>query len=142
MTPLTPAAAILLVGGLANLAFSTLAGFMLYWIRLRDVSVRPPRYAHITHTSATTNGLLLIALSVVVVHSGFTEPVMVGLAVAEVIATVLSDARNVLSWHHRLDDGIADIPETNRRLRGLGNVIHLVVITALLYGVTRTAVGI
>jgi uncharacterized iron-regulated membrane protein len=142
VTALTPAAAILLVGGLANLAFSTLAGFMLYWIRLRDVSVPQPRYAHITHTSATTNGLLLIALSVAVVHSGFSEPVMIGLAVAEVIATMLSDARNVLSWHQRLGDGIADIPETGRRLRGLGNVIHLVVIFALLYGVTRTALGI
>jgi len=48
VTPLTPAAAILLVGGLANLAFSTLAGFMLYWIRLRDVSVAQPRYAAVT----------------------------------------------------------------------------------------------
>jgi hypothetical protein len=142
VTPLAPAAAILLVGGLANLAFSTFAGFTLYWIRMRDVTVPPPRYAHITHTSATTNGLLLIALSVAVVHSGFTEPVMIALAVAEVIATVLSDARNVLSWHQRIGDGFADIPESERRLRGLGNVIHLVVITALLYGVTRTALGI
>jgi uncharacterized iron-regulated membrane protein len=142
VTVLTPASAILLVGGLAILAFSTLAGFVLYWVRLRDVHLPPPRYALITHTSATTNGLVLIALSVAIVHSGFTEPITIGLAVAEVVASVLADARNVLAWHRRLDDGFADVPETMRRLRGLGNVVHFVVISALLYGVTRTVLGV
>ena len=143
MTALTPAAAILLVGGLANLAFSTLAGFVLYWIRLRDVAVPPPRYALITHTSATTNGLVLIALSVAIVHSGFTEPIddrprHGGGRSRRCCRTPATCS----AWHQRLDDGFAGVPETERRLRGLGNVIHFVVISALLYGVTRTALGI
>lgn len=139
---MTAAEAILLVAGLVNLTFSTLAGFALYWIRLRDVTVPPPHYAPITHTSATTGGLLLIALSVGIVHTGFTDPINVLLAVLEVLAVALADVRNVRLWRARVEDGMADVSETMRRVRGLGNVIHFVVISALLYGVSRTALGI
>lgn len=139
---MTAAQSVLLVAGLANLTFSTLAGFALYWLRSRDVFAAQPLYAAITHTSATTGGLLLIALSVVIVHTGFTEPVNVLLAVLEAAAVLLSNVRNVVSWYQRIDDGMADISETRRRLRGLGNVIHFLVISSLLYGVTRTALGI
>jgi hypothetical protein len=139
---MTTAQAVLLTAGLANLTFSTLAGFALYWIRLRDVTTLPPRYALITHTSATTGGLLLIALSVAIVHTGFTEPINLLLAALEAAAVALSDVRNVLSWYKRLEDGMAEVSETSRRLRGLGNVIQFVVMSALLYGVGRTALGI
>jgi hypothetical protein len=138
----TPGQAILLVGGLANLTFSTLAGFALYWLRMRDVSRPPPRYALITHTSATTGGLVLIALSVAIVHTGFTEPINVLLAVGEVAAVVLIDVRNIVSWGDRIEDGMADVSETRRRLRGFANILHFVVISALTYGVARTALGI
>lgn len=139
---MTEAQAVLLIGGLANLTFSSLAGFAVYWLRLRDPLTPPPPFAPITHTSATTGGLLLIALSMAVVHSGFTDPINLGLAAAEVLAVALSDVRNVINWRRGIVDGIADLPEVGRRLRGLGNVIHFGVITALLYGVTRTALGI
>jgi hypothetical protein len=95
-----------------------------------------------TGSGCATNGLVLIALSVAIVHSGFSDPINLLLALLEVTATVLSDARNVLSWRMRLQDGMADIPERGRRLRGLGNVIHFVVVSALLYGVTRTSLGL
>jgi hypothetical protein len=34
------------------------------------------------------------------------------------------------------------VTDVHRRLRGLANVVNLVVVTALLYGVGRTALGI
>lgn len=139
---MTGSQAVLLVGGLASLAFATVAGFALYWIRLRDVLTPPPRYALITHTSATTGGLVLIALSVVIVHSGFTEPINLLLAGFEILAVGLTNVRNVMSWRSRIDDGMADVPERARRIRGLVNVASFVVMSALLYGVTRTALGI
>lgn len=139
---MTSAQALLLAGGLASLAFATLSSFALYWIRLRDVLIPPPRYALITHTSATTSGLVLIALSVVIVHSGFTESINLLLAGSEILAVALTTARNVVSWRARIEDGMADIPEQARRIRGLVNVISFVVMSALLYGVIRTGLGI
>ncbi len=139
---LSAAQAVLLVGGLASLAFATVAGFALYWIRLRDVLTPPPPYALITHTSATTGGLVLIALSVVIAHSGFTEQINVVLASAQLLAVALTNVRNIMNWRSRIHDGMAEVPERARRVRGLGNVLSFVVMSALLYGVTRTALGI
>jgi hypothetical protein len=139
---LTAAQAVLLVGGLASLTFATVTGFALYWIRLRDVLRPPPRYALITHTSALTNGILLIALAVAVPYSGFTDQINLLLAGAELVAVVLSGLRNVMSWRAGIEDGMADVAEQARRVRGVGNVINFVVMSALLYGVTRTALGI
>jgi hypothetical protein len=139
---LSPAAAILMVGGLASLTFAALAGFGLYWIRVDDVTRQPPRYALVTHTSAITHGLVLIALAVVIPYSGLNEPIQVGLAGAEVAVTVAVAVRNVMAWRDGITDGFADVSDPHRRLRGLANVVNLVVVTALLYGVIRTALGI
>jgi hypothetical protein len=139
---LSPAAAILMVGGLASLTFAALAGFALYWIRVDDVTREPPRYALITHTSAITHGLLLIALAVVIPYSGLTENIQVGLAAAEVLVAIAVAVRNAMAWRDGITDGFADVADVHRRLRGLANVVNLVVVTALLYGVGRTALGI
>jgi cytochrome b561 len=138
----TIAQSILLIGSLASLVFATTAGFTLYWVRLRNVALPPPRYALITHMSAVTGALVLIALFVAMPYSGFTEGINVTLAVAEVVVVAASSVRNVWSWRLQLVDGMAEVDERSRRLRGLGNVVHFVVASSLLYGVTRTALGI
>ena len=43
--------AILIMGGMFNLMFSTIAAFLLYWVRLRNPGERVPHYGLITHTS-------------------------------------------------------------------------------------------
>jgi hypothetical protein len=136
------AQAVLIVGGMANLFYSTLAAYSLYWVRLRSPLVPPPRYGLISHTSAVTNGLLLLGLSIAIAHTGFAPYVNIGLAGAEVVATVASNGRNLLSWHDGHVDGFSEVSPLRRRLRGLGNMLHLVVMSAVLYGVTRSALGI
>ncbi len=132
----------LMVGGLFNLFFSTLAAFSLYWVRLRDPSKPAPHYGVITHTSSVTNGLLLLGLSIAIEQTHFTPAINMGLAMAEIFATLLSNGRNLWLWHEGLDDGFAQVSNWRLRLRGLGNVIHLVVISAIFYGVVRTVLGI
>ena len=132
----------LIIGGLFNLFFSTLAAFSLYWVRLRDPSKPAPHYGVITHTSSVTNGLLLLALATVIDRTPFIPAIATGFAIAETIATLLSNGRNLWLWHEGLTDGFAQVPEWRLRLRGLGNIIHLVVIGSILYGVIRTVLGI
>ena len=132
----------LMIGGLFNLFFSTLAAFSLYWVRLRDPSKPAPHYGVITHTSSVTNGLLLLGLATVIDRTPFIPAITTGFAVAETIVTLLTNGRNLWLWHDGVTDGFAQVPEWRLRLRGLGNMIHLVVIGSILYGVMRTVLGI
>lgn len=132
----------LVIGGLFSLFFSTLAAFSLYWIRLRDPARPAPHYGVITHTSSVTNGVLLLALATVINNTPFPPAINTGFAIAEVVATLLSNGRNLWLWHEGVTDGFAQVSEWRVRLRGLGNIIHLVVIGSILYGLVRTVLGI
>ena len=80
----------LIIGGLFNLFFSTLAAFSLYWVRLRDPSKPAPHYGVITHTSSVTNGLVLLALATVIDHTPFI-PAITLYKGAITLITVLSN---------------------------------------------------
>jgi hypothetical protein len=138
---MSAAQTVLIVGGMFNLFFSTLAAFSLYWARLRNPMAPAPHYGVIAHTSSITNGVLLLALVVAIEHTSFTPTINTGLALAEVLATLLSDGRNLLFWYEGIDDGFSQTAEWRRRLRGLTNMINLVVMSAIFYGVTRTVLG-
>lgn len=142
MTTLTTPQAILIIGGMANIVISSLAGYVLLWIRTRDPKEAISRYALTTHTSAIMNGVLLLGFSVAMPHTGFIPEVNIGIAIAETVATFLSNARNILSWSHGFNDAIAEGSDLGRRTRALVNIIHLFDSAAILYGVARTALGI
>jgi hypothetical protein len=139
---MTTPQAILIIGGLINILFSSLAGYMVLWIRSRDTKAPISRYAVTTHTAAIMNGTLLFGLAVAIPHTGFIAPINIGIACAEVLATFLSSGRNVINWTRGHTDAIAEGGEVAVRLRGLVNMIHLFDAAAILYGVARTALGI
>jgi hypothetical protein len=139
---MTAPQAILIIGGLLNIVISALAGFLVLWIRARDPKRPMSRYAAVTHTSAITNGVLLLGLSVAIPHTGFIGPINIAIACAEVLATLLSTVRNVISWRRGFNDAIAEGSDLGLRTRGLVNMIHLFDSAAILYGVVRTALGI
>jgi hypothetical protein len=139
---MSAAQAWLIVGGVFNLFFSTLAGYALYWFRLQHVTEPVPHYAPITHTSSITDGLLLLGLSVAIEHTGFIPGINIGLAIAILVASELTNFRNIMNWARGLRDGFAEVSPAQQRLRGVTNIINLVVISAILYGVARTALGI
>jgi hypothetical protein len=134
--------AILIVGGLVNIVISSVAGYILLWVRMRDPAKPISRYAITTHTSAITHGLLLLGLSLAIPHTGYIPAISIGIAVAEVVATLFANMRNILSWRSNFDDAISEGTVTDNRLRALVNAIHLFDSVALLYGVTRTALAI
>lgn len=139
---LTTPQAILIIGGMLNILISSLTGYLVLWIRARDPKKPISRYAITAHTSAIMNGVLLLGLSVAIVHTGFINPINIGIALAEVTATLLSTLRNIISWSHGFNDAIAEGSDAGIRARGLVNMIHLVNAAAILYGVSRTALGI
>lgn len=147
MTPsplvtLSPPQAIFIIGGMLNILFSSLVGYMVLWVRTRDPKKPVSRYSMVTHNAAIMNGTLLIALSVAIQYTPFIEPVKIGLALAEVLATTLSAIRNVVSWNNEFNDAIGQGSSHSNRLRGLGNIFHLFNAAAILYGVVRVAFGI
>ncbi len=142
MIPLSTPQAILIIGGLINILFSSLAGYVLFWIRTRNTKAPVNRYAITTHTAAITNGTLLLGLAVAIPYTGFITPINIAIACAEVLATFLSSGRNTINWARGHTDAIAEGSDAAVRLRGLVNMIHLFDVTAILYGVVRTALGI
>jgi hypothetical protein len=88
------------------------------------------------------NGVLLLSLSVAIEHTGFAPAVNTMLAVFEVMATLLADGRNIFNWARGLEDEFAQGTEFQWRFVGLANLLHLVAIAGIFYGVTRTAVGL
>lgn len=139
---MTTPQAILIIGGMLNILVSSLAGYVLLWIRSRDPKRVISRYGLTTHTAAIINGVLLLGLSAAIPHTGFLAEINIGIAIAETVATLLSTVRNVASWSAGFDDAIAQGNDASLRLRGLVNMIHLFDGAAILYGVTRVALGI
>jgi hypothetical protein len=89
-----------------------------------------------------TSGLILLGLSVAIPHTGFGSNVNAGLALMAVAASLFSGIRNTYSWRMDHADAMAEIAVWQRRARGAANVLNLVVMWSVLYGVTRTALGI
>jgi hypothetical protein len=139
---MTTPQAILIIGGMANIVISSLAGYMLLWIRMRDPQKPISRYAITTHTSAIINGVLLLGISVAIPHTGFINEINIGIAIAETVAAFLSSVRNIHSWSLGMNDAIAEGTDTGRRTRALVNIVHLIDSAAIMYGVARVALGI
>ena len=136
------AQSVLIVGGLLNLLFSIIASYFLYWQRIRHPETVAQRYGLVTHKVTLWNGFLLLGLSVAIEHTGYAAYVNIGLATAQVIGTLLSSLSNVLRWARGVQDQFAQGPEWRVRLIGLAHLIDLLVISALLVGVARTASGL
>lgn len=139
---MSTAQAILIIGGVLNLFLGTIAAYVLYWVRVADPTTPAQRYGLTTHKVTLWNGFLLLGLAVAIDHTGFTPTLNSGLAGIEVVATLLADGRNALSWWRGMEDEFLHGGEFRRRLIGLGNLIHVLVLAGILYGVTRTALGL
>jgi hypothetical protein len=132
----------LMVGGVFSLFLSTLVAFGLYWVRARNPNRPAPHYALVSHKSTLWNGFLLLGLTVAIEHTGFTPQVNTWLAIAEVVAAMLSNGRNILNWAEGVEDAFAQGSPISIRLRGFANVLHLVALAGIFFGVTRTALGL
>ncbi|MCH7587397.1 MAG: hypothetical protein IIC78_05100 [Chloroflexi bacterium] len=64
-----------------------------------------------------------------------------GLAVAEVSMTLFAGGRTISSWAKKIESEIG-VGGWLARGIGIGNMIHLLVIGGILYGVTRNIVGL
>jgi hypothetical protein len=132
----------LIVGGLLNLFIGTLAAYALYWVRVGNPTTPAPHYALITHRITILNGVLLLSLSLAIEHTNFAPAINTTLAVFEVLATLLADGRMIYNWARGLEDEFSQGTELQRRFVGLANLLHLVAIAGIFFGVTRTALGL
>jgi hypothetical protein len=139
---LSTSQAILLMGGMANILVSSIIGYVVIWVRMRDTEKPMSRYSMVAHTGAIMNGSLLMGFAFAIQYTPFIEPVKTGIAIAEVSATVFFTLRNILSWKDDFQDAIEQGSLRSNRLRGLANIIHLFDAAAILYGLARFTFGI
>jgi hypothetical protein len=139
---LSASQAIFLIGGLLNVLVGALSGYIVLWVRTRDPEKPMSRYSMVTHTGTLMNAALLIGFAYAIQYTPFIEPIKIGMALTEVIATFFFIARNILSWRDDFSDAIAQGSLAANRLRGLINVIHLFNAAAMVYGVSRVAFGV
>ena len=129
----------LIVGGLANLLISVLTAYFLYWSRVRNREEPAQRYGMVSHKVSLWNGFLLLGLSIAIEHTNYAPTINTWLAVSEVISTFLADGSNLHRWAVGLQDQFKQGPEWRVRAIGLVHLIDLIVISAILVGVARTA---
>lgn len=139
---MTTAQSWLLVGGVLNILLSNLAAYFLFWSRVRKPDEPAQRYGLVSHKVTLWNGFLLLGLSVAIEHTSFTPTVNAWLAASQVVGTLLSDLSNFQRWASAKQDQFREGPEWRVRAIGLAHLIDLVVISAILYGVARTALGL
>ena len=131
----------LILGGLFNLFAAVVVGYALYWVRVRDPVKPAEHYALVAHKLILWNGFLLLGLATVIKHTGFDPAVNTGLAIAEVAITIFAGGRTTISWARNIENEINAGGWLARSI-GLGAMVHLLVIAGILYGVSRTILGI
>lgn len=139
---MSTAESILLVGSMLHLMISMLAAYFMFWSRVARPEVPAQRYALISHKVSLWNGFLLAALFVAEPHTGYQPQVSALMAGLVLLSTLLSDATNIRRWYHGVEDRFRQEPEWQVRTIGLVHTLDLVVVSAFLLGVTRTALGI
>lgn len=97
------AAKILVIGGLGNLLFAFVMGFVLSRVRLRDHTVPQTRLLGV-HVGALWQGFMLLGLVWAVALSDLSSGVETLAAALIVGGGLFQDAANVLAWTQRLED--------------------------------------
>ena len=139
---MSTAQSILILGGLVHFLVSMLAAYFLYWERVRRPEKPAQRYGLISHKVSLWNGFLLFSLAVAIEYTIFTPTVNSLLAAMALTSTLLSDASNLRRWMVGMEDQFTQGPEWRIRAIGLVHILDLVVISGILYGVSRFVLGI
>ncbi|HLF89593.1 MAG TPA: hypothetical protein VI451_11640 [Anaerolineales bacterium] len=131
----------LILGGLFNLFVSILVAYALYWVRIHRPEIPAHKSALVSHKLILWNGFLLLGLAVAIEQTNFTDSVNTLLAASEVIVSLLTGGQTILSWAQNIPDEIA-AGGWRARLIGIANMIHVLAISGILYGVVRNVLGI
>ena len=137
---MTSAQNILILGALINIFASIVIAYALYWVRVRDVQMKTTA-GLVAHKVTLWNGFLLFSLAVAIPHTGFTGAINDGLALAEVAVCILAGVRSTYIWW-RSYGNIFSRQHFLARSVGLGHIVDLIVVSGVLYGVTRTVLGV
>jgi hypothetical protein len=139
---MSSAQAILIIGGLVHFLISLLAAYFIYWERVRHPEKPAQHYGLFSHKVSLWNGFLLFGLAVAIEYTNYTAMINTLLAAMALISTLLSDVSNIRRWMVGMEDQFVQGPEWRIRAIGLVHILDLVVISGILIGVTRSALGI
>lgn len=130
------AARILILGGVSSLLYGTMTGWWLFW-NMKKNEGKGNRYIWATHKAALWLGFMILTLAFVINYLRFSETVLIilswGLNIGCLLVltgqTILGIKRNPNMFTHPLPLAAA--------LTGIGDVIIMAVIIAVLYGAAR-----
>ena len=130
---MTSAMKFLIVGGVINLAYSFLTGFILAAIRQKQP--QPPKYLMFAHTGPLMQGAMLLGLVFAFQLSTIADSVEFWSATLLVIGSLLLAAKDTLNWIQHVEDEFRQRPP-------LGTILGTLSVLASTIGLIIIIVGV
>lgn len=132
-----PAAKILIIGGVLNIAYGLLTGLPATIIRQKHPTYS--KYLRFVHIGALMWGPLLLSLSLATNLSSLDNTLEQVAAILMVAASFLLDAKDTLNWLYGTTDEFAEKPRLPLIMGGASAFASLVGIFIILVGVLQSA---
>jgi len=130
---ITPAAHILVVGGIANLALSFVLAWMLSAKRMKG-PMEPHRWLLIAHEVSLQEGMMLLGIAFALGFAKLSSPLDVTAAWLLVAASVFQDFSGIVNWLRRTNDQFAE-RSTGWLLASVNAVLNTAGLGIVVYGV-------
>lgn len=132
---LASAVHVLLVGGLANLVFSFVLGWVLSAQRLKGPP-GPLHWLQVAHVVSLQEGIMLIALSWALTFARMSGGLALAGAWLLVLASIFQDLSGFVNWLRRTGDQFAE-KSTGWLLASVNAVLNTAGLAIVVYGILR-----
>jgi len=132
---LASAIRVLLVGGLANLVFSFVLGWVLSMQRMKR-PIEPLRWLLVAHTVSLQEGLMLLGLSYALTFARMSGTLALVAAWLLVLGSIFQDLSGFVNWLRRTGDQFAE-RSAGWRLASANAVLNTAGLALVVYGVVR-----
>ena len=134
-TTLSAAVHVLVIGGVLNIVFSFLLGWLLSARRMKE-PMPPHHWLLVAHTVSLQEGVLLLGLSWALTFAKLSGTLAITGAWLLVAGSAFQDLSGVVNWLRRTDDQFAE-RSTGWVLASINAVLNTAGLAIVTYGVVR-----
>ena len=127
------AAKILIVGGVLNLAYGFVTGFLIARIRMGSPTV--PKYLMLAHTGPFMQGAMLLGLNFALIMSTLSDDIEQIAAFLLVLGSALLALKDTLNWLASVEDEFSEKPTGIMELGAASVLCSTIGMVIVLYGV-------
>ena len=134
---MTTAERILIVGGVLNLAYAFVTGFILSAIRMKRPEA--PKYLMLAHMGPLMQGAMLLGLVWAVQMSSLLESIEAWAAGLLVAGSLFLGAKDTVNWRQGVQDEFKEMPRVGMILGALSVLTATAGLFIIVVGVVRAA---